>query len=148
MVLEALAAVALAGNIVQFVGFVCQVFETAASIDRSQLGTSQKVYDVESVTEALQEWCRRFATPQISQSQQRILQQHPSLLQLAHDCQTTANNLLLVTKKLKARSPHSKWSSFRAAIITKWNEKDIKDMEKRLEKYRQQIALEIAMLHR
>jgi hypothetical protein len=148
MVLEALVAVGLAGNIVQFVAFSCQLLGTATSIQRSHAGASSDVHDIESVTKALQQWCKKLDVPGHSPLHQPALQPHADLLKLAKDCQSTATKLLSATEKLKAKNPHSKWSSFRAALASKWREEEIKDMERRLDSYRHQIALEIAVLDR
>jgi uncharacterized protein (DUF3084 family) len=139
MVLEALVAVGLAGNIVQFVDFSCRLLSTATTIHRA--GAAQNVQDVDTVTQALRQWCEKIST-----ARQRVLEDHQSLLELAEKCQIAATQLLSATQALKAKHPGSKWSSFKSALATAWNEKEIKDMADRLESYRHQMGLEVALL--
>lgn len=148
MVLEALAAVSLAGNIAQFVAFSCQLFNTATSIQRSATGAAQNIQDVETVTEALRDWCEKLSTPRNTSLQQKALQGHSSLLELAERCHSTADELLSTTERVKAKNPKSEWSSFKAALSSTWSEGRIKDCEKRLDTYRHQMVLEVSMLQR
>jgi hypothetical protein len=144
MVLEALVAVGLAGNIVQFVDFSCRLLSTATTIHRA--GAAQNVQDVDTVTQALRQWCEKISTARTTTAQQRVLEDHQSLLELAEKCQIAATQLLSATQALKAKHPGSKWSSFKSALATAWNEKEIKDMADRLESYRHQMGLEVALL--
>ncbi|KAF2830352.1 hypothetical protein CC86DRAFT_378654 [Ophiobolus disseminans] len=146
MVLEALAAVSLAGNVVQFVDFSCRLFSTAASIRRSTTGAAESIQDLDTVTQALRHSSEKIASSRNTAAQQGVTQDHSSLVKLADNCQTAATELLSVTQALKTKDSGSKWSSFKAALATAWSEKEIKDMESRLNAYRQQMHLEVSLL--
>jgi hypothetical protein len=148
MVLEALAAISLAGNIVQFVTFTCQLFSTAASIHHADAGSTQTFQDVEYVTHELQRCSDKLASICTPQNQQAALQQHHSMLELGQKCNRAAGELLSAINKVKAKKPNSKWSSFRSAIATTWGEARIHDMAKTLDAYRHQLILELALLQR
>ena len=148
MVLEALAAIGLAGNVVQFVSFSMQLFSTASSIQRSCVGSVQGHQDVETITQKLQQCCERIASAHSSEDQQLELQHHQSLVKLAGECEAAAIELISAIQQLKAKKPNSKWSSFMAALATIWQQSQINDMEKRLDSYRQQLNLELALLLR
>jgi hypothetical protein len=144
--MEALVALSLAANIVQFVDFSSRLFSSATSIHRSAFGASQNVQDVDSLTEELRQWCDKISSSPGSSSQ--FLRAHPSLLDLARKCHLTATELLSATESLKSKHPGSNWRSFKAALATAWNEEKIKSMAERLDAYRRQLALEIALLQR
>jgi hypothetical protein len=146
--MEALVALSLAANIVQFVDFSSKLLSTATAIHRSTTGAGQDVQDVDTITEALRQWCDKISSSSGASSQQNALQAHPSLTELARKCQATATELLSVTESLRAKRPGSKWKSLKAALATAWNEERIKGMSEKLDTYRRQLALEIALLQR
>jgi len=141
-------ALSLAANIVQFVDFSCRLFSSATAIHRSASGASQNIQDVNSLTEALRQWCDKISSSPGTSSQLKVLRAHPSLLDLARKCHLTATELLSATESLKSKRPGSKWRSFKAALATAWNEERIKSMVERLDAHRRQLALEIALLQR
>lgn len=148
MVLESLAAVGLAGNIVQFITFACDLFSTTASIYRSHGNSALGFQDIENVTRNLQERCKNISSPPMPEDPQYALQCHQSLLDLAGNCEMAANDLLSAVQRLKAKRSNSKWSSFKAALATIWKESKINEMERRLDSYRQQLIFELALLQK
>ena len=148
MALEALAAVGLAGNIVQFIDFSCRLFSTTTSIHRSYAGSSRSIQDIENVAQELQQWCGKVASLRNAQGHPPASQHNQSLVKLAEDCQTAAVELLSAVHALKAKNPKSKWNSFRAALAMTWKESQIADMETRLDSYRKQLALELSLMQR
>jgi hypothetical protein len=148
MVLEALAAVGLAGNICQFIDFTCQLFNTTASIHRSYTGSSTDVQQLDYITKELQQWCRRLATYRANGSQQLGLQSNKSLYDLGENCETAATQLLSVTNALRAKNPGSRWNSFKAALSAAWSESQIREMERRLNSFRLELILELGLMQR
>jgi hypothetical protein len=149
MVLEALAAVGLAGNIAQFVDFTCQLFNTTIAIHRSYAGSSKNVQGVETITQELAQWCGNISSFRITHSQLLASSnQHQSLVSLAADCEAAAIKLLSAVHKLKAKDRRSKWDSFKVALNSIWKESQIKDMENGLNSYRLQLVLELSLLQR
>ncbi|KAF2662244.1 hypothetical protein K491DRAFT_710188 [Lophiostoma macrostomum CBS 122681] len=146
MVMEALAAVSLAGNVVQFVEFSCKLFEQATTIYHT--GTARGAQDIETLTQQLQALCADLAHGNNSVQQPRPtrLPDQGSLQKLAKDCETVANELLFELHELRAKDPNSKWSSFRAALAVSWKEKRVDAMQKRLDSYRSQLVVHLQVL--
>jgi hypothetical protein len=142
MVLEALAAVGLAGTVIQFVDFSCKLFDTATSVYHSQAGSSRDSQNLEDITRQLQCICGDLTHAGHNG-------RHPvsTMGQLANDCESAANDLLAALERVKAKNPQSKRSSLKAALATTWNERQISAMEKRLNSYHSQLILQLQMLH-
>jgi hypothetical protein len=141
--MESLAAVGLAGNIVQFIDFGCKLFEQTTSIYHSRAGSAAGARSLESLTNDLQS---------VSSNLAQGLQQNgghngqTGMQKLAHECQDATSVLLSVLNGLRAKKPGSKWESFRAALATTWKQDDISVMERRLDSYRSQLILHLEIL--
>ncbi|KAF2677498.1 hypothetical protein K458DRAFT_319518, partial [Lentithecium fluviatile CBS 122367] len=140
MVIEALAAVGLVGNIVQFIDFSYNLFTVSTAIHHSYAGASQSARDIESITKELQQWCAKIASRRNSQGQLLPSHHNKSLVTLVAGCENAAVELLSALHALRAKDARSRWSCFRAALAATWKEAQINNMEKRLDTYRQQIA--------
>ena len=140
MVIEALAAVSLAGNVVQFVEFSCRLFDQAATIYHSRTGSTRGAQDIETLTQQLQTLCANLAHSNNSfHHPDPTRQPDPDSLRiLAKDCEAAANELLSELYNLKAKDPNSKWSSFRAALAVSWKENRVDALQKKLDSYRSQ----------
>jgi hypothetical protein len=150
MVIEALAAISLAGNVVQFVEFSCRLFDQTAAIYHSRTGSTRGAQDIETLTQQLQNLCANLAHG--NNSVQHVGPAHQpipgSLRRLAKDCEAVANELLSELYSLKARNPGSKWSSFRAALGVSWKEKRVDALQKKLDSYRSQLIVHLQILQR
>ncbi|KAF2114256.1 hypothetical protein BDV96DRAFT_647722 [Lophiotrema nucula] len=145
--MEALAAVGLAGNVVQFVDFTCKLFDRATAIHHSQAGAAHE--DLELITQNLQD----LSTKLHQGSHQPLPSSNPtpshaqaSLKKLGKDCEVASDELLSALQRLKATKPGSRWSSFRAALASAWKEKHVEAMEKRLNSYRSQLVLQLQVM--
>lgn len=137
--METLAAVGLAGNIVQFIDFTYKLFNGAASIHNSRSGLAKGVQDLETVTQDLQDLCAKLSRDDPVQLQGRNV----SLHKLARQCLETAEELLSILAKLKVTDADSKWSSFRAALATVFKKAEIEALEKSLDSYRMQMVMQL-----
>jgi hypothetical protein len=146
--MEALAAVGLVGNVVQFLDFSSNLFAATTAIHHSYVGASQSARDLESIAKELQEWCAKIASRRNSAGQLLPSHNNKSLVALVAGCENAAIELLSALQALKAKKPRSRWSSFRAALAVTWKAPQIGDMEKRLDMYRKQITLEMAFMQR
>ncbi|KAF1961010.1 hypothetical protein CC80DRAFT_489231 [Byssothecium circinans] len=147
--MEALAAVALAGNVVQFVDFTFKLFDQARSIHQSQTGTSKGTDSLESITLDLQNLSAQLSKDRLHLRIRKTYafhQSHKALQQLATQCHDAAAELLSALEVLKAKNPNSKWSSFRAALASTWKRSQIDGMERTLDGYRSQIILHLQKL--
>jgi hypothetical protein len=84
-----------------------------------------------------------FSNPESDLQRQVIVQSHTRDLQeLAANCSTLCQQLLAVMSKLQAQASSSrKFKSFKLALKTLWGEEKIGDLEERLKRYQQAIAL-------
>jgi hypothetical protein len=146
--MEVLAAVGLAGNIVQFIDFSCKLFGQANSIYHSHSGASKGAQDLETITESLLDLSARLE----KSLEKQYLLSNPNSQQtlkiLAKGCHNTANELVTVLHSVRAKSAGSKWHSFRASLAGLLKESEIKDLEKRLHDYRSQLVIELQDLQR
>jgi hypothetical protein len=54
-------------------------------------------------------------------------------------CEKVSEELLDVIQDLRSSGPHSRWKSFRQALMSVWKEHEIDTLSQRLERYRRQI---------
>lgn len=66
--MEALAAIGLAGNIVQFIDFTCKLLDQATSIYLSHTGSLGTDRDIETIARSLQELSARISQGRQSQN--------------------------------------------------------------------------------
>ncbi|KAH7410001.1 hypothetical protein DE146DRAFT_333303 [Phaeosphaeria sp. MPI-PUGE-AT-0046c] len=139
--MEALAAVGLAGNIVQFIDFSCKLFAGASSIYHSHAGTLKGAQDLETITESLIDLSIRLEKSLEKQRSGVIALQN--LKVLAKGCHDTAKELVTVLQSIRAKSAGSKWHSFRASLAGLLKESEIANLEKRINDYRLQLIIEL-----
>ena len=150
--MEALAAVGLAGNLVQFIDFTCKLFDQATSIYHSQAGAGQDTQSLQSITKSLEQ----VSTSLYESAHQKSQSIHSGssstqasvLIRLAKDCELAAGELLSALDDLKAEKPESRWSSFRAALKSTWKAPQVEVLEKRLNTYRSQLILQLQVMQR
>ncbi|KAJ8129596.1 hypothetical protein O1611_g4033 [Lasiodiplodia mahajangana] len=161
--MEALAALGLASNIVQFLEFTWRLTSAVGEIKNSASSATERTLDLNKIYGKLDTFCSNllappkpvtsndeakrvqilFSNPESDLQRQVIIQSHTKDLQtLASDCAVLCQQLLAVTRTLQAKagSKH-KLGSFKAALKTLWNEKKISDLEERLKRYQKAIAL-------
>jgi hypothetical protein len=148
-IMEALAAVGLAGNIVQFIDFTTKLLSQATSIYHSHDGRSDDARDLESIAQNF-----RDLSVELSQYRKVPLQRqnlafqtnHMTLCKLAQDCLSAVNTLLSALESLKAKDPNSRWSSFRAALASTWKQTRIDALQKKLDSYRSQLVVQLQVM--
>ena len=160
--MEALAALGLASNVVQFVQFVSELISTGTEIAGSVQGTSQRTLELEEVYKSLSDLSSRLhcggnsrqnnddtsglrglLVHRIDLSQRVELQSHiQSLERLAGDCNLLCEQLLGTIQKLRVQgTSYRPFKSFIAALKTAWNVKKIRDLEERIDQYQKTISL-------
>ncbi|ORY10262.1 hypothetical protein BCR34DRAFT_602241 [Clohesyomyces aquaticus] len=140
--MEALAAVGLAGNIVQFVDFTYKLFNEAASIHSSQSGLRKGAQDLEVVSQDLKSLCTKLSRNEGVHLPTRNTAPQSALENLARNCLHTAEELLSVIARLKVNR-NSRWSSFRAALASISKTSEVEALEKTLDGYRMQMILQL-----
>jgi hypothetical protein len=139
--MEALVAIGLAGNIVQFIQFASQVVSEAREIYRSGIDGSAEHLNLETVAEDL----RTLIIPlQTSTSGLVGAAGDAAFRKLLGSCNDVANELHTAIQELKVKEgPHRKWRSFSKALLSVWKKEKISSFQKSLSLLRDQIQFHI-----
>jgi len=137
MVLEALAALGLAANIGQFIGYSLTLVSKAKEIHQSHEGATKENVDREVITKHLQETLERFGA-----SAQHV---SPLLVQLRARCETVITELLAALKKLESKGKPSKWKNARRALKVATNKDKVEGWVARLRDLREEYQLHIVV---
>jgi hypothetical protein len=140
---EALAALSLAGNIVQFVDISCNLFFTAKEIHSSVTGASQQNQALFQTTRNLKAVCDSLADATTPSKRA-----DSPLTGLAFNCQETGRELIEILESIVAEKPQSKRSAFRAAVSGVWSQGKIEGMARQLDRYRTQLILDLELLRK
>lgn len=138
MVLEALAAIGLAGNVVQFVHFVGSLVAKSRQIRRSALGLADETCDLEVIAKHLHEYLRAFGSDSSGLG---------AVSSLATRCEDVATELLTAISELKQNQKRSKvgekFGSFRKALKSVWKKEELLGLQSRLESLRDELMLQL-----
>lgn len=74
---------------------------------------------------------------------QRSPENCEAVLSLAKECRDVADELLAALQGLKPIVNQSKWRNLRLALLTIWRAENIDSMERRLDRFRQQLILRL-----
>ena len=133
-------ALAIAAAVVQFIDFTSKIVSKTAQIHRSPNGQREEHRELEKITDAISRDAKNI--------QQRISQRRVAgdltdaekdQEKIGQDCQEVAEELLSVLRRLQTSGRLSQWQSFRQALRTQWREDEIQSLERRLDRFRQQM---------
>lgn len=153
--MEALAAVSLAGNVLQFIQYAGQLISTGNEIYTSTSGSSERNSELEKVYKTLDNFAVSLQNETAQQSHQTTAPGHSAdtyctenlehlraLNTLSRDCKEVCNQLLEKVRKLKVED--GRWrrcKSFRAALDAAWGGRSLSDLESRLDRFQRVILL-------
>ncbi|KAM0794758.1 hypothetical protein BDR22DRAFT_676431 [Usnea florida] len=132
MALESLAALSLAGNVVQFIDFGCRLLSKSRELYRSSDGALAENVEIENIASSLTALSKGL-TPGSSQTQSESID-YENLRSLAEDCKSIATELLQALRKLKVKDPQTKLQCFRTALKRIWRSEKIENISKRLDR--------------
>ncbi|KAK2765469.1 hypothetical protein FQN54_008323 [Arachnomyces sp. PD_36] len=143
MVLEPFSALAVAGNILQFVEFGSKILSRGYTIYRSASGTTKETEELIKITTHLQHLCDQLSEPPTRGLPSK---EDAELRKLTKDCKAAGGELLdgLQRLTLKKGESKGKWGSFRVALATVWKERDIESMREKLESYKSLLVAYLA----
>ncbi|KAF2994707.1 hypothetical protein E8E13_003077 [Curvularia kusanoi] len=127
--MEGLAAVSLAGNILQFVHTTRQLLRTSREILAS--GTKAGHVELEAIATELRSRADSISLPQLPDVHAES-QGKPTLEALALQCKHTADELLAILATLRLSEEKTKWTSFVQALRTQWHDSEIEALRDRL----------------
>ncbi|KAF2014296.1 hypothetical protein BU24DRAFT_451385 [Aaosphaeria arxii CBS 175.79] len=134
-----LAAVGLAGNIVQFVQFGCELLSTTVVVLRSVDGISTQHGDLHLIAEHLKRHCVNLKVETYSD---------PNLVELAKRSQAAAEELLTAVNavRLDKKPGDSRiFAGFRKALKGIWSKEKIESLSTRLDRLRDAIILHLTV---
>jgi hypothetical protein len=141
MVLDPFTAIGLAGNIVQFVDYSLKLISSTYEIYKSSTGSSENHVYLEAIATRLLELNRTLEQPKPTGTKPY----NEALLALRAECVQDAEALLRLIEALREKKG-SKWSSFRQALKSAWEKKEIDRLEGRLGAHRNEIATQLTAM--
>ncbi|KAI0852048.1 hypothetical protein F5Y00DRAFT_274270 [Daldinia vernicosa] len=138
--MDPFAAIGFAGNIITFVDFGFKLISAANNIYESKSGASADNEDLSSMTGRLQQLTAKLkGAKHIGSSSQ----QNNALYGIAAECENASEELMKLLDKLKTKTPDSRRHALKAAVRN-WRKSDQKsELEKRLDRCKQQLGLEL-----
>ena len=138
--MDPFTAIGLAGNIITFVDFGFEVVSTAREIYGSNSGATSENKDLAFLTDKVNNLALNL---QPKKSISQMTGDERNLNDLAVECTRLSHDLLNLLKDLKARKTGSTKESLRAVWRNNWNRKKKTELEKKLEKCRQLLHLQL-----
>lgn len=135
--MEALAAVSLAGNILQLLNFAGDAISKSRQIHASVNGALEEHEDLEIVTTNLKDLSVRLQTP--AGPVDSVLEQ------LCIRCREIADELLKALESLCVKGKYTRSQSLRKALKVLWGKEKFKVLEERLAIFRQELTLHITV---
>jgi hypothetical protein len=134
--METLAAIGLASNILSFVDYSLKVFSAAIEIHRSPHGDTEDAHSRMVAVNELKKFAAKLQQPEDSANGPDA-----SLCMLARECENICKQMIVLLDKFKPKD-QSRISSFRAGFKSIWYERELKKVEERLIKCRDQLDLQ------
>ena len=144
--MEALAALGLAGNVLQFLDFGGALIKGTLECYQKADGATSVNAVLESITKDLTQLCAGMnATITCN-----VNETDAALVQLSKMCQSLGQEFLSKLADLKVKGRRKGWQSLRQALRAAWKAKEIQRYERQLETYRSQITLRLltALMYR
>ena len=144
---EAVAALGVAANVVQFIDFSGRILAEGYRLHKAKRVSPSKNEELESIALDLQKLHNELQCPE-HETYQAPTPNDIQLQRLAEQCTVVCLELLAALEKLKMVDPPGKWRNFRVALKTVWSESKIKCLQVRLDEARQELIVRILMSFR
>ena len=138
--MDPVAALGLAGNIVQFVDFSCKVLQDTKSLYGSSTGASAENDVIETICKDLINLNDALTAP----SEPGAIPD--SMRSLAGNCKDVAAELLELLDKIKVHGANRKWKSFVQALRSVWKKEQIEELVKRMERLRNETQFNLQIM--
>ena len=142
--MDPLSAGSVAALVIQVIDFGGKLISKSVEISRSHSGVLIGNSDLKKITEDLKQVSQKLQISLQNESSERPLTADElAERKLGEDCQTVASELLSVLQRLNLTGKQNKWRSFRQALMSVLKETRIADLEKRLDRFRQELVLRL-----
>jgi hypothetical protein len=136
-----LSALSVAAAVVQIVDFGSKLISSSREIYESIDGAVLENSEVEQMANSLLKLTHNLDTSLNQNKLDRELSLNDlNVEHMARECRRLASDLLAALDKLKITDSHQKWRSIRQALVVVWNKERIETLERRLERFRQQLV--------
>jgi uncharacterized protein YoxC len=142
MPLDPISAASIAACAIQVVDFSAKVISTTAQVHSSVSGATVDHSELETATTDLMSICKNLEESMRREAEQTS-SNRTSFSDIGRECQRVASDLLNLLNKVKATQKHKKWRSFRLALSAVLREDQIKVLEKRLGRFKEQLILRL-----
>ncbi|KAF9890136.1 hypothetical protein FE257_006297 [Aspergillus nanangensis] len=139
--MEALAAIGLVGNILQFVDFSSKLVKDSRQLYQSQDGYLVEYADIEKVTADLKVLNAKVQ----DQNKPGGATGDDGLRDICRSCDQIADELLSSLNKIKVKDKRNKWQSIQVALRACLSKNEIKTLEDRLARFKQELNLRISV---
>jgi hypothetical protein len=150
--MEAVVALGIAGNAVQFLDFATKLCAASTEIYRDASGASaankQSQTLVRNFVEKIDEISKDvglYFDALATASSQASAQADPQISLIIKDCQVIAQDLSTRLAKLKASGTHGRWKSFLKGLECMWKKNELDELEGRLKRNRSELEWRILL---
>lgn len=138
---EGLAAIGLAGNIIQFISFTFVLISKTKELHQSTSGALNENVDIKMISEDIKAFSGKIVLSAGSSTR---------LSEIAHRCDAIAQELLDAIAKLQGKqhvlgsgTTSTKWQNFRKALKSVWSKANIEELKARLKLLRGQVMMHL-----
>ncbi|KAI0381420.1 hypothetical protein F5Y04DRAFT_81768 [Hypomontagnella monticulosa] len=143
--MEALAAIGLASNVLQFVDLGYKLLLASKEMYSAGNGASHSNQGLDFMATEMKRLTRNLNK---GVPMRQVTDEEEALLKLAHECQRWSTDILALLDRLRNRNPNSKFEAFKAAVRN-LKAKDERDrLEKGLDDCRKQLDIQLTSMFR
>ena len=140
--MDALTALGLASNIIQFVEFTSNLISTAHTLYTSPSGAKLEYLELGVLATNLKQLAEQ-ATPSETNNDGRLSEEDETIRGLSKQCRAVSDELLSVLETLKVKGDHRRWKSFYQALRSVLKKRDIEALQRRLDIIGKQMSTQI-----
>jgi hypothetical protein len=149
--MEALTALSVAGNVLQFVQFLAELVNDTRQIYSTAAGATSQNQNIEDIYGKLIDFNARLQSVPLSQDLGPGTLKHcEALAASAASCKGDCEKLIAMVEKLKVKDGKAprQWRSFQAALAGVWGSSDIKQLKKRIDDRQRAMILQLCSISR
>lgn len=146
--LDPLTALALAGNIMQFVEFSGKIISGSSELFQSSSGVLKSNEALEAITKDLVAMTSKLGQLDLDDQSHLLIEEDQALQDLCRSCTSVADELLLRLNKLKVptsigQGKRKRWKSAQHVVQSAWAEKELSTLGGQLAGFKQALELRI-----
>jgi uncharacterized protein YjaZ len=144
--LDPLTALGIAANVVQFIDFTIRIIAKSNDIYQSASGSLIEHDDLSKVTLDLSTLSTKLRdSVAVTATNASLTPDEQALHDLSKGCFETSQELIKALQRLQNNGKTSRFRSFRQALKTVWSKDDIKQVERRVGMYKEELTFRIVV---